>query len=504
MCTNLRYIKPLHSRRGFYVKCGHCKACLQEKAASRVRRINDTMSPDLVCYMVTLTYSPGTCPYVLRSDAYDFVNGRSSSLDIRRDCTVRKVRKVTAKSDYTQVYRFNRTSVVLDSVEFDLELSTKSCLTLSKTKDLKHEHGKIGVVYYKDYQHFIARLRLNLKRHYNYEGKIFVYACDEYGTKSYRPHFHLLIFIEKSAATFFRAAVCESWPFSNLNRFERAIERCYKGASYVASYVNQSSNFPLFLKAFFKVKHSYSKGFGLNNPNYSFDKMLQKIQRGNLSFVRGINQGGITRFIDVPIPARVINRFFPLFKGYFACPPCSLSSYMRRIYAGDWQVQYWQDADHSIGLPYSRPVYCLSIYPYDVYQQDGIVHLNNDDLCKIQVRLINAYHRVSEHMPSGFTFDDYIELHKSVWRVYKSTVLRLHLLNPDVPMVEKYDNWDFVKSKHLDVVGVDVDSIVDIDPNKYRTIVANTAKFRDSFNEHIKHRDVANAIYMAAHDDCEL
>lgn len=504
MCTNLRYIKPLHSRRGMYVKCGHCKACLQEKAAARVRRINDTMSPDLRCYMVTLTYSPGTCPYVLRSDAYDFVNGRKSVLEIRRDCTVRKVRKVTDSNDYAQVYKFKRTSVVLDSVEIDLENTTKSVLTLSKTKDLKHEHGKIGVVYYKDYQDFVARLRQNLKRHYNYEGKLIIYACDEYGTKSHRPHFHLLPFVEKSAQPFIRDAIIESWPFSDLSRFPRAIERCYKGASYVASYVNQSSNFPLFLKAFFPVKHSYSKGFGLNNPYYAFDKIMEKVKRGNLSYVRSVTQAGIPRFIDVPIPSRVINRYFPLFKGYFTCPPCALSTYMRRIQRGDWDTTYFQDADHSIGLPFARPVYSMDIYPVDVYQKDGIVHLNNDDLCKIQVRLINAYHRVAGFMPSGFSFDDYIELHKSVWRVYKSTILRLHLLNPDVPMIEKYDNWDEVKAKKLHVVGIDVDSITETDPNKYYSIVANTCKYSKSFNEHIKHRDVANAIYLAAHDDCEL
>lgn len=95
---------------------------------------------------------------------------------------------------------------------------------------MKYENGKIGVIFYRDYQRFAARLRLNLKRHYKYEKRIFIYACSEFGVRSHRPHFHLLIFCEKSDEKILRAAIIESWPFSDLSRFPRAIERSYKAA----------------------------------------------------------------------------------------------------------------------------------------------------------------------------------------------------------------------------------------------------------------------------------
>ena len=93
MCTNQKKIYPRHSKHPIYVKCGHCKACQQEKASLRVRRINDTKLDSLACFMVTLTYSRGTCPYVKREDAYKFCNGDLLYLPVYRDCIYRKVRR---------------------------------------------------------------------------------------------------------------------------------------------------------------------------------------------------------------------------------------------------------------------------------------------------------------------------------------------------------------------------------------------------------------------------
>lgn len=176
MCTNQRLIFSRYMRYPMYVKCGKCPACQQEKAARRVRRIKDTAKDDLVCIMVALTYSRHTAPYIDREEAYKFVNAQSDTLNVYRDCSVRKVRKPSDWNDYNQVYKFDNNRVILDTIDFVADSS------LCKTKDLKHEFNKIGVCHYKDYQHFIARYRLNLKRHYAYENKLFIYACS--GTRS--------------------------------------------------------------------------------------------------------------------------------------------------------------------------------------------------------------------------------------------------------------------------------------------------------------------------------
>ena len=488
MCTNQKKIYPRHSKHPIYVKCGHCKACQQEKASLRVRRINDTKLDSLACFMVTLTYSRGTCPYVNREDAYKFCNGDLLYLPVYRDCSYRKVRKVTKNSSYTQVYRKTEGLVILDKVEFS------DINNLKHTKDLKHEYGKIGVCYYKDYQHFIARLRLYLKRHFNYYGKIFVYACSEYGTKSNRPHFHLLIFIEKSAEECLYSAVVESWPYSDLSRFKRAVERCYKGASYVASYVNQSSDFPNFFKAYFKQKHSYSKGFGLSNPKFSLSYLLEKFQRGSLHYAYAQNKNGYTRIIDVPFPAYVVNRYFPKFKGYTTCSPSEILSYMQRICS----------CDETLIPTYNR------VFPYKMmpFLQHDKCCLYGDEIHKIRVRLLNAWNRYKDEVPQGYdkTFYGYCQMHINIWNLYNATLLKLIHQNNDIPLWEKYDNLQDINdnTRLRCSLGFDMDfKFEETDPNKFRSVCQRSFMFEQGFNDHIKHKSVSNSIYLLD-EDCEL
>ena len=120
--------------------------------------------------MVALTYSRGTLllfivlMLMLLSKVLD-------TLPVYRSCKIRKVRKPAI---IMIIIRF--INVLMLRLNLLILIFVVSS-TLEKTKDLAHEYGKIGVCYYKDYQGFAARLRLNLKRHYNYEGKLFIYAC---------------------------------------------------------------------------------------------------------------------------------------------------------------------------------------------------------------------------------------------------------------------------------------------------------------------------------------
>ena len=94
----------------------------------------------------------------------------------------------------------------------------------------------------------------------------------------------LLFFHRKGDFEIFRNSIIKSWPFSNLSLWPRAFEKCFRGSSYVASYVNCGSRFPTFLKTYFKPKHSYSKGFGVGSSLFSLSTILDHFDRGFLSF----------------------------------------------------------------------------------------------------------------------------------------------------------------------------------------------------------------------------
>lgn len=493
MCTNQRLIKSPYMRRPMYVKCGYCPACMQEKAQKRVNRIHNTANSEFVCFMVALTYSQHCAPYILRSDMENLVSHNVSSIPIYRDCKVRKVRKPSDFNDYNQVYKFIYERQLLDELDYvDTSMNSSEGL-----KDLKKEEGKIGICVYKDYQDFAARFRLNLKRHYNYENELFIYACSEYGVKSLRPHFHLLIFGNKADKEKLRNAIYESWPFSNLRRFPKAVQESYRSASYVASYVNSDSKFPRFFKVYKRPKHSYSKGFGTLNPDFELSKILEKIERGYLAYSCLKNINGIPTKYDVPIPSYVLNRFFPKFKGYARISVPSLLSYFERIRNYDYDLFWTTSRMTNHGEPIE-------------IEHRLIEYLVDDEICKVWTTLNNAYLRFKKLLPDyGLDFTIYSLLHIRAWSAYNSTLLRFQMENEDVPLEEHFDNLDdYIDrpncSNFFRLVGIEPSKIKSTNPNMFFSVINHTAKKEGFFYKHIKHRRVSNEIYHQIDGDCEL
>lgn len=477
MCINQRWITNKYTHKQLFVKCGHCKSCLQEKACHRVSRIKATDTNDNECIIVTLTYNRNSCPYVDRSEAYAFANGQSDSLNVYRDVSYRKVR---IDSDYHIGYKCTKERVILDSVDFC------SSSDFKYNRDLKYQHGKIGVCFYPDVQRFIARLRLNLKRNFNYEESFKTYCCSEYGSKSKRPHFHLLCYIRKGDFSLFRSAIIASWPFSNLRNFERSVEKAFRASSYVASYVNSGDKFPNFLKDYFKPKHSYSKGFGLGLFVFQLREILERFKRGTLSFNTLITKNGIPSVTSIPIPKYVIHRYFPLFVGYSRIPPSSLVSNIHRVLLG-FETKYNQ-----------------SVAP---------LYLGDLNFRKAHIRLKNAYLFFKEYFkdfPDSPYHDissfGYCILHSRIWSLYKSTCLKLNLLNPDIPLQEKYDNLEEIKFK-VDhglmsyPVGFRPEHFRVLNPNDFESVRSRTRVMEISYNDHLKHRAVSNSVYSVANEE---
>lgn len=526
MCTNQREITNKYTGKKLYVKCGKCPACLQEKAAYRVSRIKANDSPYTDCLMVTLTYRRHDCPYVLRSEAYEFAQGKA--FDIVRYCSLSdhkeyqqkvylplrvyrdsKYRRVRISSDYDiSTIRQNKT-VVLDEIIFDTQVP------FNGNKDLAHCHDKIGVCYYPDIQKFIARLRLHLIRNCHFHGTFKIYVTSEYGSKSLRPHFHLLLWIPKGTEAQFRSAIAKSWYFSDVQSFSRSIERAFRASSYVASYVNCGSQFPQFLKVYAKPKHSYSKGFGMSYSLFQLSEILSKFKRGSLHYSIMQNREGIPSIIDVPYPSYVIHRYFPKFKGYNRFTSSQICDFSQRL-----QGLYNSGEFSQPGIKFKVERLYLDRAFFPVYYSDV-------DLYRISVRLKNAYERF---IKDGYycSFSDYMVLHCRVWSLYASEILKLHLLNPDVPFYEKYDNLEDLKFKclpdrqyykrqfirgdevhYVDIpinpmpfpIGFTEDCFLVVNPNEFHSTKVSTDRYTISYYDHQKHRSVTNSILSSQYEE---
>lgn len=466
MCTHQRLITNRYTGRSFYVPCGHCKACQQAKALRRVTRIRNHTKAGYVALSVMLSYDRYAVPYIWRSDvhdAYKIANKygfAKAGIKVFRDCQDRRVR---VGSNYNMAVHREKKQVLLDEKQVTFKKSTQYDLP----NDLVKGRGKIGVLYYKDIQDFNKRLRINLQRNFNNEGRYTYYAVGEYGSDTLRPHWHLLLFIKAQDIAVYRDAIRKSWTYGDLRK-ERRIEVAKNMASYVASYVNCGADFPAFLSENFPPKTHFSQGFGCGSDVFSLSSLLQKVERGDLSYNLP-SKSSPRGFVSVQIPKYVVHRFFPLFKGYSRLSCSTVSNFLRTF---------------SI----------TSLVQDSRFDEIGYTF---DDLHQIQVRLHNACERYIE--VTGKTSEDFAIDHNRIWTCYRSNVLkRLHTSDDAPPVNERYDNLYEMCTDRGNMnrylfgdLGFD---FVEVNPNNFQSTIRITQQLTEMFDNNSKYKKINNHI----------
>lgn len=470
MCTHRRWITNRYTHIQFLSNCGKCPSCLQEKAYKRSYRIKNEVSPDRIALFVTLTYDRASCPYVLESD----VKSRVDSLPVYREYYTRRVPVKTRQG-----------VKYLDKRYFELQLLNTIYFPDYESLDyrrrlprsLSYRKGKIGVCYYPDVQLFKKRLNINLRRKYNYDEEIVCYSCSEYGETTARPHFHLLFFIRPHHEALFRAAISEAWPFASHHRTEKYIEVARDVANYIATYVNSGTDFHRFLSTNFKAKHSYSKDFGVRSKLFSLDSILSFIERRDMSFLRPVGRKGQEQYISVSVPKYVINRFFPLFKGYSRFTDSSVLDVLSSF------IQSGKFGHFSLKTGFS--------------EEFKLMDYSFSDLYKISVRLYNAYRKFCS-LYSDIGIASYAMLYREAWKVYKATNWKLWYSDDSVPLMYRYDNSAYYLH---DFTAFDFDdrpfwsSAPPIyDANQYPANIQRTLQYEQVYNFRIKEKKTNNFV----------
>lgn len=381
MCVNTHYIYNRYIKKNILVDCGKCPSCLQKKAAHRANRIRNNVRSGEICLFVTLTYRNEFVPYVREVD----VRNQLNVINVYRDA---KSRRVRSSSDYGMSFKTYFGTHILQSYWcHDLWPTVQN----HKLLQLNKKKGCIGVCYYADLQDFYKRLRQNLKRNFNYHGSFTSFSCSEYGGHSYRPHFHALIFIPKSSEDVFRRAIVKSWPYADRDRTAKFIEVARDCASYVSSYVNSGSLIHSLLSfPYFRQKHSYSKTFGMAADCFNLPSLLEKVRTGDLRYYSKVFKHGQSSIAGFPVPKYVINRFFPVFKGF------------------------------SRLLPYE--IHDVVLHPDTITKYRQYLDYSPEEEKSIFIRLHNSYDYF--HNVTGLNRFDYAIYFVHIWIIYKSVVLR--------------------------------------------------------------------------------
>lgn len=228
------------------VPCRRCKACIQAAAKFDTLRCDIESLSNKYQFFITLTYDRNKLPVVkyvrnFPEDSFDLQNER---LNCRKNAY--KVEQIDGK------FRFR----YIRPRGFKLREYYKRTRL----------RNRVGVLCKYDLQQFFKRLRNEIHRinktQFNnfYDERIRYFAAGEYGPKTLRPHYHVILFTNSDfVSSILQQVLYKAWPYGTIdNQISEG-----KASDYVASYVNSRLLVPSFLNiAPFRPFKIHSRYFG--------------------------------------------------------------------------------------------------------------------------------------------------------------------------------------------------------------------------------------------------
>lgn len=445
MCTHQKEVYNKYDGRRYYVKCGHCKACLQEKARLRALKIEDDICDQVTqeLHFCTLTYSDDFVPYFDIREYNDFIRGEKDSFPVYRNDEIytRRNRSKFGKETYVEVHRGLNIIAHID-YEF-MSTNTKkydeydfpnpdydSCDGFNRLHRVvngvdTYDFYRVGVLWTPDIQNFFKKLNKRIHVHYSY------YYVGEYGGQYGRPHYHIIfrtpILSEEERSTF-EDAIVESWPMCDWAKHrQNAFPRSVNPASYVGSYSNRFTDIPDLFRYVKEMRPcaNHSKGFGLQNPAFSLSSILEKIESRALEYSRTLNQNGVPTPTVLALPAYVINRFFPKFKGYSKMSADEIYNLLRLAKYEPRQYDECASITTSgFRIVYHKKRLHNSSYEPLFRQFMRILDVDEEQLHRILVRLYNCYLRLFTDNEKHY--QEYAFLWFQAWQLYRKALHNRH------------------------------------------------------------------------------
>ena len=317
-CSEPKIVFNKYTHEEMFVSCGRCPACVNMAANTQAMRVKDEILSHRYAFFFTLTYNNEFLP--------------------RFEC-------ITDKNGYPQFRPIGRCEFEFDSCPLNYVKPTDGWLRFGDDTELPPIQGEDGSLQYgvcckRDIQNFMKRLRklifndINL----NEDGKkIRYYIASEYGPKTFRPHYHGIIFFDDAyLSTKIANYIVQAWsvrvrvgggrncfetrPFADISRTLAYIKKCdEKTAFYVARYV--ASNFdlpPILAERSSKPFHLCSKSPVIGSYKKERVDVLEAISNGTYRTSREIFNEKLGRFehFDIPLNRDVCSSLFRKCKGF--------------------------------------------------------------------------------------------------------------------------------------------------------------------------------------------
>ena len=418
-CLHPVRILNKYTNEVLYVPCGHCYSCVKNKANRDTSLAINMASHFRYCYFVFLSYTDEFLPYMemYKSTSSGLCNDTNNMYYFRpidRNMRIHRDRgadRVINDEEFTIAHSMTPAEyqdiVVKSHGRYDF---SRKCVVYPSFPECDNRIPYCNV---SDAQLFFKRLRFHINKKYN--EKICYYIVCEYGPRTYRPHWHLLLFFNSPQLTeTISQYVSESWSYGATScELSRG-----SSASYVASYVNSSVCLPSLYVQHKEIRprSAHSKGFSVNNvfPKeaqvYEIEKMSNILLNGE-----SISLHGQTKRI---FPSRAYKHtVFPRFPDFIRkCPHRSADLFSAAYFAPHRLVCLGYlgiDFDPRTS-PLSELVHAYTNFFLDRWDK-GFLH-SDDDLIVIACRLDGPNYKYWHCLTPTQLYSKFYRLFNQVFR----------------------------------------------------------------------------------------
>ena len=312
------------SRGPLYVNCGHCVQCSNSKRKKLNLLLDLEIQNCKFCEFLTLTYDDKFLPFIDFNEYFDNKQRLGLNVDLMPLHLGTRVsysfgRACLDQSCVNQFIPFSVISKNLSGYDLFKNLSSYNSRIDEyfarfpwRTRGVRQKNI-VPILWYSDMQKFLKRFRAFCKKEFGCTFRYF--AIGEYGTNSLRPHWHIVLLhnslrlryafqdvVELSGSTPENPRECASKIFnSTLWSYGDITTTTTDGriASYISSYVNQSSDFPTILDAF-PQKAFHSVFLGENRSYEQIADLFKSSRFEELTTTYVKDSKSILRPVSVP------------------------------------------------------------------------------------------------------------------------------------------------------------------------------------------------------------
>lgn len=280
-CHNKRVI---HNKLGMplLVPCGTCSYCRNSRSTQLALLCDKEASASRYCAMVNLDYDNDHLPimrfglpttHIGRADEVfsEPVEISLTSMRDNRPARSTRVGKIVSMATLPTGKTFFEYT---DKYYYISQPKDKYGHLLEKSQILWDGCRAVGYLDYYDIQTFLKRLRFKIAYHFN-GAQIRYFYVGEYGPRTFRPHFHILVYFDNpSLLTSLQRFCSECWSYGNC-----VYALTSQASSYVAGYVTADTDIPKYLcNRVYDIspKKRHSNFFGKGNSAFNLLPILSR------------------------------------------------------------------------------------------------------------------------------------------------------------------------------------------------------------------------------------